>query len=97
MKTNSRKHTTIKIMLLLVFHGSAFMIVFLDVRWFYRSFDSSLERPLAQAAIAYHVLLLLGLVLTGVGLGHWVDRMIREKKSIFHCVEKGGTAIIGSW
>ena len=99
MKTNSRKHTTIKIMLLLVFHGSAFMIVFLDVRWFYRSFESNLERPLAQAAIAYHILLLAGLALTGIWLGHWVDRMIREKKSIFHRVEKGSWAeiILNLW
>lgn len=89
MRTNSRKHTAIKIILLLVFHGSALMIVGLDVRWFYRSFESSLEHPLAQAVIAYHVLLLAGLALTGVWLGYWVDRMIREKTSIFDRVEKG--------
>jgi hypothetical protein len=99
MRTNSKKYTTIKIILLLVFHGSALMIIGLDVRWFYRSFDSSLEHPLAQAGIAYHILLLSGLAGTGVWLGQRVDRMIREKKSIFHCVEKGSWAeiILNLW
>jgi len=99
MITNSRKYTSIKIILLLVFHGSMLLIVFLDLRWFYRTFEANLDHPLAQAAIAYHILLLTGLALTGICLGHWVDRMIREKNSIFQCVEEGSWAeiILNLW
>lgn len=84
-----KKSALIKSALLLFFLLGACMVVFLDISWSYRTFASGMGTKLAQAVIAYHVVLLLGMVAVGIGLGHWVDRMIRQKKSIFNSPNKG--------
>lgn len=86
------KYASIKKMFLLFFLFAASLVVVLDLAWSYHIFESGLGTSLAQAAIAYHIVLLLGLVVLGVWLGHWVDRMIRQKRSIFHATEKGSWA-----
>jgi hypothetical protein len=54
---------------------------------------------MAQVAIAYHVVLLLGMVAMGVGLGRWIDRMIRTRTSIFRSAQKGSwtEALMNLW
>ncbi len=84
-----KKSALIKKLILLFFFFSACMVVFLDITWSYRIFASGMGTRLAQAVIAYHVVLLLGMVAVGIGLGYWVDRMIRQKKSIFSSPNKG--------
>jgi hypothetical protein len=85
----AKKYGSIKKVLLLFFLFVACQVVFQDVIWSYHHFKSGMGTRLAQAAIAYHVVLLLGMVAVGVGLGHWVDRMIHQKKCIFHSPRKG--------
>ena len=68
----------------------AVIIVFLDVIWWYRNFESGLGTVIAQAAIAYHVIILFVMVGIGVGLGYFMDRMICQRRSIFRNPQKGG-------
>ena len=90
--SQSKKHDSLKKILLLFFLFAASLVVVLDIAWSYHIFESGLGSSLAQAAIAYHIILLLGLVVLGVWLGHWIDRMIRQKRSIFHAAGKGSWA-----
>lgn len=63
--------------------------IFLHIAWSYRSLETGLGTAVAQVAIMYHVVLLLILVAAGIGLGLWIDRMIRLRSSIFHDPPKG--------
>lgn len=76
-------------MILLVLLMIAAVVIFLQISWSYHSFEAGMGTKIAQVAIAYHVVLLLGMVAAGVGLGYGVDRMIRQKKFIFHAPRKG--------
>jgi len=51
--------------------------------WFYENFKQGLGDPLAQVAIAYHAVLLLGMVLLGLGVGYGVEWLILNRKFIF--------------
>ena len=64
--------------------------VFLHITWSYQNLETGLGTAVAQVAIMYHVVLLSILVAAGIGLGHWIDQMIRLKRSIFHDPPKGG-------
>lgn len=86
------KKTSLKKMFLLSILLASGLIVCLDVFWFYRAFESGLGNALAQVVLAYHVILLLGMVSSGLWLGQWVQRLIREKRSIFRCPAKGSWA-----
>lgn len=79
-------------MILLILLMLAAVIVFLDVAWSYQNFELEMGTRLAEAAITYHVVLLLGMVAVGVGLGHWVDRLICQGRSIFRSPAKGSWA-----
>ena len=85
----ARKYGSIKKMILLTLLMIAIVVVYLDVAWSYQSFESGMGAGMAQVAIAYHVVLLLGMAAAGVGLGHWVDLRICQKRSIFHSPRKG--------
>lgn len=63
--------------------------VFLHITWSYQNLETGLGTAVAQVAIMYHVVLLLILVAAGIGLGLWIDRMIRLRRSIFHDPPKG--------
>lgn len=93
------KHNSIKKTVLITLLTIEVVIIFLDIIWSYYSFKSGIGTRLAQVAIAYHIVLLLGLVAAGVGLGFWVDRMIRQKRSVFHSPPKDGwtEAIMNLW
>ncbi|MBI5353961.1 MAG: hypothetical protein HZB50_15070 [Chloroflexi bacterium] len=95
----NQKHDPIKRTILMTLLMIEVVIIFLDISWSYYSFKSGIGTRLAQVAIAYHLVLLLGLVATGVGLGFWVDRMIRQKRSVFHSPPKDGwtEAIMNLW
>jgi len=86
----THKYSSINKAILLVLLMIAVIIVFLDVIWWYRNFESGLGTVIAQAAIAYHVIILLVLIGVGIGLGHFTDRMIRQRRSIFRSPQKGG-------
>ena len=85
----ARKYGSLNKIILLVFLKIAIVMVFLEVAWSYHTFESELGTRLAQAAIAYHIVLLLGMGTVGIGLGYWVDRMICQRISIFRSPQKG--------
>ena len=85
----AKKYGSLNKIILLVLLKIAIVVVFLDVTWSYHTFESELGTKLAQAAIAYHIVLLLGMGTVGIGLGHWVDHMIRQKRSVFRSPQKG--------
>jgi len=85
----AKKHGSLNKIILLVLLMIAIVVVFLEVTWSFQIFESEWGTRLAQAVIAYHIVLLLGMGAVGIGLGHWVDRMIRQKRSIFRSPQKG--------
>ena len=85
----AKKYGSLNKIILLALLKIAIVAVFLNVTWSYHIFESELGTRLAQAAIAYHIVLLLGMGTVGIGLGHWVDRMIRKKLSVFRSPQKG--------
>lgn len=95
----ARKYGSLNKIILLVLLKIAIVMVFLEVTWSYHTFESELGTSLAQVAVAYHVVLLLGMGAVGIGLGYWVDRMICQRKSIFHSPQKGSwtEALMNLW
>jgi hypothetical protein len=85
----AKKYGSLNKIILLALLKIAIVMVFLEVAWSYHTFESELGTRLAQAAIAYHIVLLLGMGTVGIGLGYWVDRMICQRISIFHSPQKG--------
>jgi hypothetical protein len=85
----ARKYGSLNKIILLVLLKISIVMVFLEVAWSYHTFESELGTRLAQAAIAYHIVLLLGMGTVGIGLGYWVDRMICQRISIFRSPQKG--------
>jgi len=85
----AKKYGPLNKIILLVLLKIAIVVVFLEVTWSYHTFESELGTRLAQAAIAYHIVFLLGMGTAGIGLGHWVDRMICQKRSVFRSPQKG--------
>lgn len=85
----AKKYGSLNKIILLVLLKIAIVAVFLNLTWSYHIFESELGTRLAQAAIAYHIVLLLGMGTVGIGLGHWVDHMIRQKRSVFRSPQKG--------
>ena len=85
----AKKYGSLNKIILLVLLKIAIVAVFLNLTWSYHIFESELGTRLAQAAIAYHIVLLLGIGTVGIGLGYWVDRMICQKRSVFRSPQKG--------
>jgi hypothetical protein len=85
----AKKYGSLNKIILLALLKIAIVMVFLEVAWSYHTFESELGTRLAQAAIAYHIVLLLGMGTVGIGLGYWVDRMICQRISIFRSPQKG--------
>ncbi|MBL8079959.1 MAG: hypothetical protein JNM55_18470 [Anaerolineales bacterium] len=85
----AKKYGSPKKMILLALLMIALVGLFLQITWSYHSLESGLGAAVAQIAVMYHVALLMVLVVTGIGLGHWIDQMIRLKRSIFHDPQKG--------
>jgi hypothetical protein len=85
----AKKYGSPKKMILLALLKIALVGLFLQITWSYHSLESGLGAAVAQVAIMYHVVLLMILVVAGIGLGHWIDQLIRLKKSIFHHPQKG--------
>lgn len=79
----AKKYRSSKKIILLILLKIAVVGIFLQITWSYHNLEDGLGPALAQVVIAYHVLFLFILVAVGMGLGHWVDQMIRLKKSIF--------------
>lgn len=86
----AKKYGSPKKMILLALLKIALVGIFLQITWSYHSLENGLGKAVAQVAIMYHVVLLSILVAAGIGLGHWIDQMIRLKRSIFHDPPKGG-------
>lgn len=95
----AKKYGSLNKIILLVLLKIAIVMVFLEVTWSYHTFESELGTRLAQAAIAYHVVLLLGMGTVGIGLGYWVDRMICQKRFVFRSPQKGSwtEALMNLW
>jgi hypothetical protein len=95
----AKKYGSPNKIILLVLLKIAIVVVFLDVTWSYNTFESELGTRLAQAAIAYHIVLLLGMGTVGIRLGCWVDRMIHQKRSVFRSPQKGSwtEAFMNMW
>lgn len=85
----AKKYGSLKKMILLALLKIALMGLFLQITWSYHSLETGLGAAVAQVAIMYHVVLLMILVVAGIGLGHWIDQLIRLKRSIFHHPQKG--------
>ena len=81
--SRTRKFGALQKLLLLFFLVAALLIVRLDVVWSYDNFESGMGTRMAQAAIGYHIVLLLGMAAVGIALGFCVDYMIRNRMSIF--------------
>jgi hypothetical protein len=95
----SRRHSVIKKMILASFLVIALVVVILDIKWFYKNFENDLGRGMAQTVIAYHVVVLLAMTITGIILGRRIDQAISQGISIFHSPKKGGwtEAIMNIW
>ena len=89
--SRTRKFGALQKLLLLFFLVAAFLIVRLDIVWSYDNFESGMGTRMAQTAIGYHIVLVLGMAAVGVGLGLFVDYMIRNRMSIFR------SPVTGSW
>ena len=85
----AKKYGSPKKMILLALLKIALVGIFLQITWSYHSLETGLGTAVAQVAIMYHVVLLMILVVEGIGLGHWIDQLIRLKRSIFHHPQKG--------
>jgi len=85
----SKKYGSPKKMLLLVLLKIALVGIFLQIAWSYHNLEDGLGTNVAKIVIGYHVVFLMILVVGGIGLGHWIDQLIRLKKSIFHQPQKG--------
>lgn len=94
-----KKYGALKRLLLLFLLVLAAFAVFLQIVWFYNNFEAGLGTRVARIAIAYHVILLLGMVATGVGIGHRVNGMIHQKRSIFRSPSRGSwaEAVMNLW
>lgn len=86
----ARKYGSPKKMILLALLKIALLGVILQITWSYHNFEDGLGTQVAQIVVAYHVVLLLVLVAVGIGLGHWIDQMIRLRKHMFRSPQKGG-------
>ena len=85
----AKKYGSPKKMILLALLKIALVGLFFQITWSYHSLETGLGKAVAQVAIMYHVILLMILVVAGIGLGHWIDQLIRLKRSIFHHPRKG--------
>lgn len=85
----AKKYGSPKKMILLALLKIALVGIFLQLTWSYHSLETGLGAAVAQVAIMYHVVLLMILVAAGIGLGHWIDQLIRLKRSIFIDPQKG--------
>ena len=85
----AKKYGSPKKMILLALLKIALVGIFLQITWSYHNLETGLGAAVAQVAIMYHVVLLMILVVAGIGLGHWIDQLIRLKRSIFHHPRKG--------
>ncbi|MEW6085831.1 MAG: hypothetical protein AB1607_14665 [Chloroflexota bacterium] len=85
----AKKYGSPKKVFLLALLKIALVGIFLHITWSYRSLETGLGAAVAQVAIMYHVVLLMILIAAGIGLGHWIDQLIRLKRSIFHHPQKG--------
>lgn len=86
---------TILLTLLIVIVGG----VFAEIAWSYHNLEVEIGATLAQTAISYHVFILLGMVAAGVGLGCWIDRLMRKRQHIFQSPQKGSWmgALMNLW
>lgn len=88
-RIRSKKYNSPKKVILLLLLKIAIVGIFLQIVWSYHNLEEGLGTSVAKIVIAYHVVFLMLLVLGGIGLGHWIDQMIRLKRSIFHDPQKG--------
>ena len=84
----SWKRGTFKIIVLSLFILLITIIVLLDLNWYYKNFEAELGTRIAQVVIAYHAVLIAGMIFFGLGLGSWVDWMIRNERYIFRASQK---------
>lgn len=84
-----RKRAPINLLILMGLLLTTLLVVFLDINWFRQNFESGLGTEMARVALAYHMMLLFSMGVVGVGIAHWVERMIRQKRFIFRCPQKG--------
>lgn len=80
----------VKRILLIVSFVSVLLLIARNIVWLYANFEYGMGARMAQVAVSYHVALLIGMLTVGVGLGHMINRMIREKRSIFESPRRGG-------
>lgn len=95
---NSKKGTRKKIILLVLLMSIGVGIL-LHTIWSFRKFESGLGTQVAEVVIGYHIIILLGMVILGMGLGLGLDRIIRDRRFIFRSPNKGSwaEAIMNLW
>ncbi len=77
------KRGTLKTIHLTIYILIVISLTVKSTSWFYENFKQGLGGPLAQVAIAYHAVLLLGMVLLGLAVGYGVEWLILNRKFIF--------------
>jgi hypothetical protein len=80
----------IKGVLYLILFGVA-LIVYFPIAWVYQKMKLDMGVNVADIALAFAMVLCLGLVMTGMGLGYLIDMAIRRRRFIFL------TPLSGSW
>lgn len=95
----AKKYGSPKKIILLVLFKIAIVGIVLQIIWSYHNLEDGLGTSVAKIVIAYHVVFLMILVVGGIGLGHWIDQLIRLKKSIFRDPQKGSwtEAFMNMW
>ncbi len=79
----AKKYGSSKKLFLLILLKIAIAGIILQIAWSYRNLEDGLGINVAKIVIAYHVVFLMISIVAGIGLGHWIDQLIRLKKSIF--------------
>ena len=85
----AKKYGSPKKMILLALFNIAIIGIFIQIAWSYHNLEDGLGTNVAKIVIAYHVVFLMMLVVAGIGLGHWIDQLIRLRRSIFHHPQRG--------
>ncbi len=74
-------------------------LAFLPAIWVYHTVYVGVGTEVAETTTAFHIVLILGLISTGIGVGVIADWMIRRRRFIFRDPQQGSwtETILGLW
>ena len=75
------------------------VIVFLPITWVYHNTEHILGLEFAQISLTFATILFMAMILTGMGLAHFISNAIRRRNFIFRAPKPGSwaVALIKGW